>query len=107
VYHLSASWRVQMETMSPENGILFMFVISMAIGVCLSLMLAWHVYLVLSAQVRCSGGRLQCGSWRKCRHRGHAVLAGRCVIADDDRVLPQSVARQAREVERSRPPERV
>ena len=41
----------QADPLSAENAIMFMFIISVSIGVAMSLMLGWHIYLILTNQV--------------------------------------------------------
>ncbi len=50
---LHLTFCVQEDPLASENLVLFMFVISIAIGFAIGLMMSWHLYLTLTNQVRC------------------------------------------------------
>jgi hypothetical protein len=53
---------VQEDPLASENLVLFMFVISIAIGFAIGLMMSWHLYLTLTNQVRCCACSLVCAA---------------------------------------------
>jgi len=56
-----------------RSNIVFSFVISLSVGIAVGLLLAWHVYLVLSAQV---SAWVVCVHWSECwSWRGRAAAA--------------------------------